>query len=124
MILEQRTYTVDMHKLKAWLGIWEKYALPLQIEHIVAFDGTFLGMFLTEVGPLNEVVHLWRHQSLASREQMRAALESDARWAVFRREVDQLAPMFAMRSVILRPTAFSPQLHARSAANVTAQPSA
>ncbi|EIF31657.1 hypothetical protein BCh11DRAFT_07187 [Burkholderia sp. Ch1-1] len=116
MIVEQRTYTVDMHKLKAWLDVWENYALPVQLDHVAAFDGTFLGMFVTDIGPLNEVTHLWRHQSLASREQMRAALESDPRWAVYRREVDRLAPMLAMRSVILRPTSFSPQLDTRSVA--------
>ncbi|MFM0155653.1 NIPSNAP family protein [Paraburkholderia sediminicola] len=120
MILEQRTYTVDIHKLKAWLGIWETYALPIQREHIATFDGTFLGMFVADVGVLNEVMHLWQHQSLASREQMRAAIESDPRWAIYRREVDQLAPMLAMRSVILRPTAFSPQLLIRSTAGLDA----
>lgn len=110
MILEQRTYTLDIHKLKDWLSLWEAHALPVQLELIATFSGSFLGMYLTEIGPLNEVVHMWQHQDLARREQMRKALESDPRWAVYRREVDKLSPVLAMRSAILRPTAFSPQI--------------
>jgi NIPSNAP len=109
MILEQRTYTVNMHKLRAWLTIWEATALPVQLEHIAVFNGEFLGMYLAEVGALNEVTHLWQHQDVASRDKMRRALESDPRWDIYRQKVDELSPMLAMRNVILRPTSFSPK---------------
>jgi NIPSNAP len=109
MILEQRTYTVNIHKLKAWLTLWESTALPIQLEHIAVFKGEFLGMYVAEVGALNEITHLWQHQDVASREKFRGVVESDPRWDIYRQRVDEISPMLAMRNVILRPTSFSPK---------------
>ncbi len=106
MIIEMRSYTVLPDRLARWLKLWETTALPVQSEVM----GGFLGMYLTEIGPLNEVVHLWRFDSLAEREQRRAVLEADPRWAEYRRQVEALAPITQMTSRILKPTAFSPDL--------------
>ena len=108
MIIEQRFYRVRPDCLKRWLALWERRALPVQLEYVSRFGGTFLGMYLTDVGEIDEVTHLWQHVDIARRMQMRSALESDSRWSVYRDEVDALAPMLSMRNAILRPTPFSP----------------
>jgi hypothetical protein len=106
VILEFRTYTVLPDRLRAWLALWEASALPVQREII----GGFLGMYVTDIGVVNEVVHLWQFDSLAERERRRALLDADPRWAEYRREVERLAPITSMSSRIGRPTAFSPAL--------------
>lgn len=108
MIIEQRFYRVKVDRLKAWLDLWERVALPVQREHVSAFGGRFLGMYLTEMGQIDEVTHLWQHADVAARMAARGAVESDPRWAQYRRQVDDLAPMLSMRNAILRPTPFSP----------------
>ena len=108
MIVEMRTYTVLPDKLSRWLAIWEQNAKPVQSEIL----GQFLGMYLTDIGPVNEVVHLWRFDSLAERERRREIMEKDPRWSFYRREVEALAPVTLMQSRILRPTRFSPFIQA------------
>lgn len=108
MIIEMRTYTVLPDKLGKWLALWQQTALPVQREIM----GGFLGMYLTDVGPVNEVVHLWRFESLAERERRRAILEVDPRWAAYRVKVGELTPITQMHSRILRPTDFSPEIQA------------
>ena len=108
MIIEMRTYTVLPDRLGNWLTLWEQTALPVQREIM----GAFLGMYLTDIGPVNEVVHLWRFDSLAERERRRAALDADPRWAIYRQKVAEFTPITHMHSRILRPTAFSPDIQA------------
>ncbi|QBR03650.1 NIPSNAP family protein [Paraburkholderia pallida] len=108
MIIEQRFYRVRPHLLKQWLELWKRAALPVQLEHTRRHGGDFLGMYLTEVGQIDEVTHLWRHVDVARRMEARSGVESDPRWAEYRKEVDALAPMLAMRNTIFRPTEFSP----------------
>lgn len=108
MVIEHRSYTVLPDKMTAWLVLWKASALPVEIDHL----GGFLGMYLTEIGPLNEVLHLWQFVDLADRERRRAALEADPRWATYRAAIDELAPITVMHSRILRPASFSPRLTA------------
>lgn len=42
--------------------------------------GKLLGYWMTEVGPLNQVIHLWEYESLNERARLRAELGKNARW--------------------------------------------
>ena len=42
--------------------------------------GKLLGYWSTELGPLNQVVHLWEYPDLAARAAARAGLARDERW--------------------------------------------
>jgi hypothetical protein len=67
-----------------------------------------LGFYVSEIGPLNQVVHIWVYDSMADREQRRAALEADPLWDAFK---DTKRGTFVQQDVkILRPARFSPQL--------------
>lgn len=59
MIDEHRTHTVA-------------HALPLPQKHL----GRLVGFFVTDMGPLNQVLHVWACDSLAQREQCRAAMDA------------------------------------------------
>jgi hypothetical protein len=109
MIIEARTYTVDPHKLKLWLGLWEAKAKPVLTEHIEPFKGRFLGMYVSEIGALNDVLSLWQHVDLSALGSMRSAVAADVRWSDYLKAVDELAPMMVMRNSILKATSFSPQ---------------
>lgn len=106
MIIDHRLYVIRPHKLAAWLKLWERDALPIQKEML----GTFLGMYLTEVGNLNEVLHLWAYTNMGEREVRRLALLQDPRWQKYLADVTELEAFETPTNRIMRPTAFSPQL--------------
>ena len=63
-----------------------------------------LGFWHTELGPLNEVVHIWPYRDLAERARVRADAAKEANWPPKGRELIQ-----AMRSEIVAPFAFVPE---------------
>lgn len=104
MILDHRTYEMHPAKLGDWLKLWEREALPLQLKYLEGF----VGMFTTEVGQLNQIVHMWRYESMGDRERRRAAMEADPAWQEFRRHVQEQGSLKQLENKILRPVPFSP----------------
>ncbi|MCK9919189.1 NIPSNAP family protein [Microbacteriaceae bacterium K1510] len=102
MIVEQRTYTLPHGTMTTYLERYEKHALPVQKRHL----GPLLGFYVTEIGTLNQVVHLWAYDSLADREERREKLAADPEWHAFLRIN---AGSFTHQEVkIMKPTRFSP----------------
>ncbi|MFM0032458.1 NIPSNAP family protein [Paraburkholderia madseniana] len=81
MLVDLRRYTIVPGQLKAYLAVYETYGLPVQRRHV----GDPLGYFVTEVGPLNQVVHLWGYTSADDRQMRRAAMEADPAWSAYKK---------------------------------------
>lgn len=104
MIVEHRTYTLKALRTGDFLKLYEQAALPLQLKYL----GHLIGFYVSEIGPLNEVVHLWGFASLAERERRRALMEADPGWAVYRQALQELDVVVAQSTKMLRSTSFSP----------------
>ena len=104
MIVEMRTYTVRPLRTNEFLQLYERAALPLQKKYL----GNLIGFFVSEIGALNQVVHLWGFDSLAEREQRRYQMEQDPGWDVYRNALRDLDVIEQQETKILRSTAFSP----------------
>lgn len=102
MIFEHRTYTVAHGKMDSYLERYEKYALPLQKKHL----GRLLGFFVSEIGPLNQVLHIWVYDDMADREQRRAALDADPAWHEFKKM--NVGTFVAQEVKIMRDARFCP----------------
>jgi hypothetical protein len=103
MIIEHRTYTVHHGMMDDYLARYEQHGLPIQLRHL----GRLLGFYVSEIGPLNQVVHLWAYDSLADREERRLRMDADPEWQRFKLSN---RGTFAEQDVkILRPTRFSPR---------------
>ena len=76
MIHELRRYQIKPGKLADYV---EKSG---SIGRAIRGDryGQLLGYWSTELGPLNQVVHLWEYADLAARAAARAGLAKDERW--------------------------------------------
>ena len=61
MIVDHRTYELQPGRLRDFLALYEKEGLPVQKKHL----GNLVGFFTTEVGNVNEIVHIWAYQDLA-----------------------------------------------------------
>lgn len=104
MFYELRTYTLKPTKLADWLALYKSAALEVQQEHL----GNLVGFFTTEIGEINQVVHLWAYTSLDERTARRAAMTADPRWLEFARQNKALDAVVTLESRLLRPTDFSP----------------
>ena len=104
MIIDHRTYTLHPLKLPKWLKLYQEYALPVQEKHL----GKLVGFFTSEIGTLNQVVHLWQYEDLADRQKRRAAMAADPAWHEFLRRNEELGALQHQESKILLPTSFSP----------------
>ena len=80
----------------------EKAGLPVQTKHL----GNPVGYFTTEVGNVNEIVHMWGYADLADRTKRRAAMAADPAWQAYLQKSREY--MKHMNNKILVPTAFSP----------------
>ena len=101
MIVDIRTYSIVPRKMKTYLALFEEYGLPVQRRHL----GEPLGYFVTELGPLHQVVHLWGYESLADMERKRAERDKDPAWADYQARTDGL--VVAQENKIARPTGWS-----------------
>ena len=80
MIIDHRTYAIKPGKLNDYLKIYEAEALPLQLKYL----GHCVGWYVSnDIGPLNQVVHMWAYKSLADREERRGKLAADPAWPGF-----------------------------------------
>ncbi len=76
MIYELRTYTVK----PATLGDMVKAASTVSRDIRGDNYGKLEGYWFTEIGPLNQVMHLWSYSDLNERARLRAELAKNARW--------------------------------------------
>ncbi|QDC00697.1 NIPSNAP family protein [Mesorhizobium sp. 8] len=108
MLVEHRTYTLPHGRTNEYVERYERYGLPVQERYL----GKLYGFFISEIGPLNQVVFLWAYESLADREARRAQLERDPDWMKFR---DMNIGSFVMQeSRIMRVAHFSPPFPPRT----------
>ena len=102
MIIDHRTYTIAHGRVGEYLDLFEREALPILERHL----GGLVGYFQTTLGPLNQVVHLWRYDSLADMEAKRRARNADPDWDSYRKK--SAGMLVAQENKIIVPTNFSP----------------
>src|SRR6185437_13732673 len=76
MIYELRTYTVK----PGTLGDMVKAASTVSRDIRGSNFGKLEGYWFTEIGPLNQVLHMWSYSDLNERARLRAELAKNARW--------------------------------------------
>lgn len=102
MYYEIRTYRIKTGAIPAYLKLVEDEGIALQKKYL----GTLIGYFHSEIGPLNQIVHIWAYASLDEREERRQRLAQDAAWIAFAPKIQAL--LEEMESKIMKPAAFSP----------------
>ena len=87
-----------------WIALYEQYGLPVQQKYL----GNLIGFFQTEIGSLNQVIHLWGFDDLNERQRRRAEMAKDPAWHEFMRRNEELGALMNQESKIVIPVAFSP----------------
>ncbi len=104
MIVDIRTYTTHAGKLNVWLALYEAEGYPVQVKHL----GEPVGYFMSEVGMQNQVVHIWKYESMADREKKRAAMQADPAWQAYLKKSAEAGYMHHQENKIMKSTSFSP----------------
>jgi hypothetical protein len=99
MIYEFRTYTLHPRTLPEFIKRWTDALEPrLKLSKLAAF-------WYTEIGPLNQVIHVWPYQDVLERSRIRAEAVRMKIWPPKTSEF-----ITDMKSEILEPASFSPAL--------------
>ena len=99
-LYELRWYRTQTGRAGEWLSHF-KAIQPVREKY-----SRRVGLWQTEMGQLNEVVHLWAYRDLNERAATRAKVGQDPEWQAF---LGKATPLLAnMQSTILIPTTVSP----------------
>ncbi len=99
MIYEVRTYDIKPKSLgEVEKRFGEAYEHRKQLSPLAAF-------WHTEIGPLNQIIHVWPYKDLAEREKIRNAAVAGGNWPP---KIGEF--LVNMRSEIFIPFAFSPEI--------------
>ena len=63
-LVDHRVYTIRLRKMGEFIDVFDRLAMPILLQTL----GHPLGFWTTQVGPLNQFVHLWGYDSLADYE--------------------------------------------------------
>jgi len=99
MIYEVRTYTLKPGTVPEFEARFAE-ALPHRVQY-----SALAAFWHTEIGPLNQVIHVWPYEDLQHRAEVRSRAMQDPHWPPKVRDF-----ILTMESEIYLPAPFSPQL--------------
>jgi NIPSNAP protein len=101
MIHELRTYTLHPAKVLEFIDLTRAVGYPTRTR-----QSRCAAYWTTEVGELNQAVHLWEYDDFAHRTRVRAALAADPEWPTF---LARIRPcLLHQESTILIPSDVAP----------------
>lgn len=71
-LVDHRIYTIRLRKMGEFLEVFDRLAMPILLKTL----GHPLGFYTSQVGPLNQFVHLWAYESLADYERRSVARDA------------------------------------------------
>jgi hypothetical protein len=86
MLVEERIYTLYAGKQAEYLKHYEAEGLPVQKQYL----DRMIGYYTTEIGPLNQIIHMWGYDSFEDRLKRRTAMRADPRWAPYLQKIQPL----------------------------------
>lgn len=101
MFIEIRTYRLKNGGIPAYLAAVSE-GIRIQRRHL----GTLVGYYSSEIGPINQIVHIWAFASLDDREARRNRLNADPEWQDFLPRIRDLIEVAETK--IMKPASFSP----------------
>jgi hypothetical protein len=72
MFVDERIYTLHAGQVPVFLKLYEEEAMECQVQVL----GKMVGYYFTDIGPLNQIVHMWGYDSLDDRFERRKLLQA------------------------------------------------
>lgn len=78
-LIDHRIYTIQPRKMGQFLEVFDRLAMPVLLQTL----GTPVGFYMSHVGPLNQVVHLWAYEDMADYERRCNARDTHPDFAAY-----------------------------------------
>jgi len=98
--IDFRCYDAHPGKLGAFMKAYETDGMTTQMKHL----GNCAGWYFSDIGPQNQVVHLWGYADLGDRQKRRNAMQADPAWQTYLAKA--IGNLQNMENWILRPAPF------------------
>lgn len=103
MIYDVRIYDLKPGKVNEYMAAVKEVGLPVRVSHGV----NLAGWYYTEIGNLNQVIHIWGYQDIEDFETKFDAVRSDPRW--INDYIPRVRPLIAsQRNQIMHGAEFFP----------------
>lgn len=79
MFIDQRTYTLKNGNVGKFLKLYEEEGMEVQTRIL----GKLVGYYFTDIGPLNQIVHMWGYESMDDRWERRRLLQASDEWLAY-----------------------------------------
>ncbi len=86
MIIDHRTYNILPRLTSRYMEIFKTQCVPINRKYF----GQEVGIYLTEVGPQNQLTHLWQYDDYADYEVKRKARDGDPDWPKYLKDTEGL----------------------------------
>lgn len=96
-IVDHRIYTITPRMMPKFLNLFDTLAMPVLKKHL----GEPLGFYVTTIGSLNQVVHLWGYDSLDDYEKRSLARDCDPEFQIYLKQTEGL--VVSQINQIVRP---------------------
>lgn len=96
MIVDHRTYNINPRMTPKFMTVFMEIAVPIMTEYF----GKPVGIYLTEVGPQNQLIHMWQYDNYGDMEIKRAARDKDPRWAEYLQKTEGL--LVSQETILIR----------------------
>jgi hypothetical protein len=77
--VDHRIYTIRPRGMTEFIDVFDRLAMPIQLKYL----GAPVGFYMSDIGALNQVVHLWGYESIADYDQRRTARDADPGWPAY-----------------------------------------
>ncbi len=101
MIVEMRTYKIRPGELQNFIKIYDEEIREIHTKIL----GNQIGFFYTEIGDINEVVHLYGYESYEDRQARRITLSKQPEFISYLNKVKNI--IIEMQNKLMIPTDFS-----------------
>ena len=71
--VDHRIYTIRPRGMTEFIEVFDRLAMPIQLKYL----GAPVGFYMSDIGALNQVVHLWGYESIADYDQRRTARDAE-----------------------------------------------
>ena len=85
-LIDHRIYTIQPRKMAQFLECFDRLAMPVLLLTL----GKPVGFYMSHVGPLNQIVHLWAYEDMADYERRCNARDTHPDFPVYLKSTEGL----------------------------------
>lgn len=99
MFIDMHTYTLKNGDVPKFLKLSKSEGLAVQTRIL----GRMMGYYFTDIGPLNQIVHMWGYDNMDDRGERWRTLEASEEWQVYAAQMRPLVDHIENKILVPAP---------------------